>query len=415
MAKPKTKVKRFGWRQVLSFSTDILPKIPRRGDGVLETVVKVLGIIDSYTKVTNGQSTALFEFFSSLNLLESTNQQFVNSFFGTSLKSSFKVNHIPMGDFLDVVGATNPEIGSIYFLEWHWGRRPEYDANFWYSKGFNFEKAMGVLWKEFNNRLHIGIVFDANKGEIQVSYSEIPPLVDPLIGQLVSELEEFKEQHLKYLQDKVPRTYLLSGKQGCGKTSFALQLAKMTNGRTLRIDANGLTSVGTRDLDLVIQSLSPDFLVIDDLDRCADLEKSLPTLFSTLTDFKGKFPNVTVCITINDITKLDAALLRPGRIDEIKEFEDPNEKDREEILRGYLKEFGVEGLEDISEVVKGTEGLTGGYLKEVAMQLKYRPLSRVLKLVSRMRELASPAKTETEKKDEVPKPPVGTPNCSVNG
>lgn len=407
MAKKKVRIRRFGWRQALAFSTDILPKIPKRGDGIIETVVKVLGIVDSYTKVTNGQSTALFEFFSSLDLKEDTNQQFVNSFFATNLKSSFKVNHIPMGDFLDVVGATNPEIGSIYFLEWHWGGRPEYASSFWYSNGFNFEKTMGVLWNEFHDRLHIGIVFDANKGEIQVGYSEIPPLTDPLIGQLVVELEDFKDQHLKYLRDKVPRTYLFSGKQGCGKTSFALQLARLTHGRTLRIDANGLTSVGTRDLDLLIRSLSPDFLVIDDLDRCAELEKSLPTLFSTLSDFKGKFPNVTVCITINDITKLDAALLRPGRIDEIKEFEDPNEKDREEILQGYLKEFGVTGIDDLSEIVKSTDGLTGGYLKEIAMQLKYRPQSKVLKLTSRMRELANPNKTE--KKDEGPKPPGATP------
>lgn len=409
MAKSKLKrVKRFGWRQALAFSTDIILKIPRRGDGILEMVVKTLGIFDSFTKVTNGQSTALFEFFSSLDLKEATNQQFVNSFFGTSLKDNFKIKHIPMGEFLDVVEAANPEIGSIYFLEWHWGGRPEYSSSFWYTSGFSFEKAMKVLWDKFRNRLHLGIIFDTNRGEIQVSYSEIPPLTDPLIGKLMVELEEFKEQHLKYMRDKIPRTYLLSGKQGCGKTSFALQLATLTHGRTLRIDANGLTSVGTKDLDLIIQSLSPDFLVIDDLDRCSDLEKSLPTLFSTLTDFKGKFPNVTICITINDITKLDAAILRPGRIDEIKEFEDPDATDREEILRGYLKEFNID-VEDISEVVTCTEGLTGGYLKEVAMQLKYRPLPRVLKLVSRMRELAI---TKTEKKEES-KPPAETPTVEV--
>lgn len=403
MIKAKNKkIKRFGWRQALAFSTDIIPKIPKRGDGIVGTVVKILGIFDSFTKITNGKSTALFEFFSRLDLTEASNQQFVNSFFGTNLKNSFKVNHVPIGEFLDVVDASAPGIGSIYFLEWHWGGRPEYSANFWYSKGFNFEKTMKVLWDEFHERLHLGIVFDTNRGEIQVSYSEIPLMTDPLIGQLVLDLEEFKEQHLKYLRDRVPRTYLLAGKQGCGKTSFALQLATLTRGRTLRIDANGLTSVGTKDLDLIIQSLSPNFLVIDDLDRCAELEKSLPTLFSTLSDFKGKFPNVTVCITINDITKLDAALLRPGRIDEIKEFEDPNATDREEILRGYLNEFGVEGLEDISEIVTCTEGLTGGYLKEVAMQLKYRPQPRVLNLVSRMKELATP---KTEKKEEGPKGP----------
>jgi hypothetical protein len=69
-----------------------------------------------------------------------------------------------------------------------------------------------------------------------------------------------------------------------------------------------------------------------------------------------------------------------------------------------LREFEVPDLEDISEVVKSTEGLTGGYLKEVAMQLKYRSQSRVLKLVSRMRDLANPPKTEN--KDEGPKPPA---------
>ena len=396
----------------MAFATDILPKLPSRGDGLLTTAVKVLGIFDSFTKVTHGQSTALFEFFGSLELKEATNLQFVSLFFTTSLKNRFKIKHLPMGDFLDIVMASHPDIGTIYFLEWHWGSRPDYSAEFWYTPGFNFEKAMKVLWDQFNNSIHIGIVFDTNKGEIRVSYSEIPPMTDPLIGQLVLDLEEFKEQHLKYLRDKVPRTYLLAGKQGCGKTSFALQLATLTRGRTLRIDANGLTSVGTKDLDLIIQSLSPNFLVIDDLDRCAELEKSLPTLFSTLTDFKGKFPNVTVCITINDITKLDAALLRPGRIDEIKEFEDPNATDREEILRGYLKEFGIEGIEDLSEVVKCTEGLTGGYLKEVAMQLKYRPQPRVLKLVSRMCELAN---QKTEKKDEGPKAPENIPCVAPTG
>ena len=229
-----------------------------------------------------------------------------------------------------------------------------------------------------------------------------PPLPNPLIGKLVGELEEFREQHLKYMRDKVPRTYLFNGKQGCGKTSFALQLATLTHGRTLRIDANGLTSVGTKDLDLIIQSLSPDFLVIDDLDRCTELEKSLPTLFSTLSDFKGKFPNVTICITINDTTKLDAAMVRPGRIDEIKDFADPDATDREEILRGYLKEFNIEGVGDLSEIVTCTDWLTGGYLKEVALQLRYRPKEKVLKLISRMKELATP---KEEKKDGEPKAP----------
>jgi hypothetical protein len=71
-----------------------------------------------------------------------------------------------------------------------------------------------------------------------------------------------------------------------------------------------------------------------------------------------------------------------------------------------LKEFGVEGIEDISGIVACTEGLTGGYLKEVALQLKYRPQPRVLKLVSRMCELAN--QKDEKKEDEKPcSPPTG--------
>jgi hypothetical protein len=401
----KSKPKRFGWRQLLSFATDILPKLPSRGDGLLTTAVKVLGIFDSFTKVTHGQSTALFEFFGGLDLKGATNLQFVSLFFTTALKNRFKIKHLPMGDFLDIVMASHPDIGTIYFLEWHWGSRPDYSAEFWYTPDFNFEKAMKVLWDQFNNSIHIGIVHDSNKGEFQASYSEIPALTDPIYGKRIAELEEFRDQHLKYMRDRVPRTYLFAGKQGCGKTSFALKIAELTKGRTLRIDANGMTSVGTRDLDLIIQGLTPDFLMIDDLDRSTELEKSLPTLFSILTDFKGKFPNITVCITINDITKLDAALIRPGRIDEIYELEDPDEKDREEILRGYMKELGVVKEDGIAEIVRVTEGLTAGYLKEVAMQLRYQPHDRVVKVVTRMKELATP---KDEKKDDKPcSPPTG--------
>lgn len=381
---------KFSWRKVLAFATDILQKLPSRHDGILTIIVKSLSIVDSFNvQMNKGKSTALFDFFGNLDLVEVTNAQFVSLFYSTGLKDSFKISKFEMGDYVEIVRADHSWIGTLYFVEWHWGSRPEPSADFWHTKGFNFEKALEVLWDKFHGRIHLGISQD-RYGELKSTYSEIPEPKDPLLGKTKAVLDEFKEQHLLYMKDQIPRTYLFCGKQGIGKTCFCLRLSQLTGGRTLRIDACGITSVGVKDLDFIINGLCPSFLIVDDIDRAPELEKSLPTLFSILSDFKCKHPNVTVAMTINDITKLDPALLRPGRIDEIIEFDPPDDEERRSIIQGYLDEFKVGVNVDLDKLVESTNGLTAAYLREIALQLRYRPQDRILKVITRMNELASP-------------------------
>ncbi len=285
---------KFSWRKVLSFASDILQKLPSRNDGILTVIIKSLAIVDSFnTQMSKGKSTALFDYFGGLDLVEVTNAQFVSLFYSTGLRESFKVHKFELGDYVEVVKADHNGIGSLYFIEWHWGSRPEPSADFWHTKGFNFEKALEVLWDRFHGRIHLGIAQD-RYGDLKSTYSEIPEPKDPLLGKTAAVLEEFKEQHLLYMKDQVPRTYLFCGKQGVGKTCFCLRLSQLTGGRTLRIDACGITAVGVKDLDFIINGLNPNFLIVDDIDRAPDLEKSRPTLFSILSDFKSKHPNVTV-------------------------------------------------------------------------------------------------------------------------
>ena len=194
------------------------------------------------------------------------------------------------------------------------------------------------------------------------------------------------------------------GKQGGGKTSFALRIANLAEGHVLRIDANSLTSLGMQEIDFLIEGLCPDFIIVDDIDRAADLKTSLPTLFAILTDFKGKHPSLTVILTINDIKELPPALLRPGRIDVLVEFDTPTAEEREEILRGYLKDFGIPANMDLADLVYETEGLTAAYLREVALQLRYRPPADVIKIIRKMNELAGTTvkpKEKVEDKDVV--------------
>ncbi|MCK9567533.1 ATP-binding protein [Candidatus Pacearchaeota archaeon] len=393
------KPKKLRWRRLLSFATDIINKTPHRSDGMLTKVIKTLAVIDSFnTQMTKGgKSSAISSFFGDLDLVEVTNDQFVNLFYSTGLRDSFTITRIEVGDYCEIVKATRADIGTLYFVEWHWGRRPEPSADFYHTPGFNFEKALAVLWENFHGRIHLGIT-QGREGELKSTYSEIPEPKEYLFGKTREMLQEFKEQHLLYVRDHVPRTYLFCGKQGIGKTSFCLRLAALTGGRTLRIDACGMTEVGVRDLDFIVNGLCPNFLIVDDIDRAPDLTKSLPTLFSILSDFKRKHPNVTVAMTINDINQLDVALIRPERIDEIIELEPPDGEDRTDILKGYLEAFGVTGEVDIAKLSEATEGLTAAYLQEIALQLRYRPQEKVLKLVTRMNELTKAKAVEKESK-----------------
>ena len=296
-------------------------------------------------------------------------------------------------------------------MEWHWGSRPEPSADFYHTKGFDFEKALSVLWENFHGRIHLGITQD-RRGNLKSTYSEIPEPKEYLFGKTKDMLEEFKDQHLLYVRDHVPRTYLFCGKQGIGKTSFCLRLAALTGGRTLRIDACGLTAVGVRDLDFIVNGLCPNFLIVDDIDRAPDLEKSLPTLFSILSDFKCKHPNITVAMTINDISKLDVALIRPERIDEIIELEPPDVEERSDILKGYLGAFKVTQEVDVQKLSEATDGLTAAYLQEIALQFRYRPQDKVIKLVARMNELAK-AKEEKKKEDSKNKKDEGQGTTTI--
>jgi hypothetical protein len=382
------------WQDWLALATEIIPKLPTRRDSLLVSVVKCLGIVDSVQKriVPPRKASAVFKYFQSMDLVVSSgsiSDYIPHLFLTTSVRKLFKEEVVPLDEHFSVLAAKHPTAGSIYIVQ----EVESYAArakNTWYinyahTKGFDFKEVLRDVWTLNPNGLQIEYEMH-EQGATMTHYSPIPQYTDPILGAAVQEVLTFQEQHLKYVADGVPRTYLFYGKPGVGKSSFALHLAKGC--RTLRIGACGLTNTSAKELDALIEALVPEFIIIDDIDRVSDLVIILPTLLRVFAEFKAKHPNVTVILTANDATKLDSAFLRPGRIDEIVDFEVPSADDRAAILRGYAEAFGIKGNLDLEPLVTATEGLTGAYLKEVALQLKYRPVSKVLALVERMTKQA---------------------------
>lgn len=378
-------------RRALRVATEVLPKLPSRTDGPVVAVCKLLSIADLLLRPEMGEMKGgLKEYLEALrDVRPAQNQCFVDLFFGTAMRDDFELDTIRINDWTEVVRARG-DAGTLWFVQYRYGSRPETSRDFWVSADFDFELALGRLWQA--GGLHLDVRHDDDGSNVVGCYA-IPQVADPLLGAADARLARLVARQRAYERDGVPRTYLFAGAPGTGKSTMALRFAQAvsttTSGRALRIDASVVTELGALDLDLIVTGLRPSFVVVDDLDRAEDLEESLSTLFTVLTEFKSKHPRVTIVLTANDPSELDAALTRPGRVDEIVDFLPPDEAEREALLVGYCDAFGVTARDAVAAIAAATQGLTAAYLREIALQLRYADgLDEILAMVRRRRELA---------------------------
>lgn len=124
------------------------------------------------------------------------------------------------------------------------------------------------------------------------------------------------------------RAVLIIGTPGTGKTTAARTAARGRRAVDVRLQAG----VSEADLRWELQALGADVLLLDDADRDA-----LDTrMFDALRDLAPQ-----LIVTANDLSRLDPALLRPGRFDVIVRMDT---SDREAIARLSLGDERVAHL-----------------------------------------------------------------------
>lgn len=175
------------------------------------------------------------------------------------------------------------------------------------------------------------------------------------------------------LNEPGKRTYLFTGDYGNGKTETAMQVGK------IGVEQHDMSFFYLKDAKLFDQVLntlkqySPAILFVEDIDEIAgsqDRDAAMNKILNTLDGVQTKGNNLITIFTTNHITKLNAALRRPGRIDLIVRFQNPDKDTVRKIYDAYFKELpGYEDL-DMDSIVARTPDCQGAVVAEIAKRVQ---------------------------------------------
>lgn len=222
-------------------------------------------------------------------------------------------------------------------------------------------------------------------------YSDVKELMGRLVEWPVLHAETFAR-----LGVSAPRGLLLHGPSGCGKTLLALSLlSNLRSANWLSVDGPALFSKYLGDSEARVRALfeqarqlEPCIVFLDEIDAVggsrsgddsAGVERRV--LGALLSELDGVSPGkVFVIACTNDLSRVDAALYRSGRIDNVIEVGLPSAPHRAEILRAVSAKMVFEDSSTIEEqfsvLAKETYGFSGADLAQVCSAAAIAALQR---------------------------------------
>lgn len=220
---------------------------------------------------------------------------------------------------------------------------------------------------------------------------KVPDSTYDLVGgldQQIKEIKEVIELPLKHpeLFDSLgiaqPKGVLLYGPPGTGKTLLARAVAHHTECTFIRVSGGELVQkyIGegsrmVRELFVMAREHAPSIIFMDEVDSIgsarseggssggdSEVQRTMLELLNQLDGFEAT-NKIKVLMATNRIDILDAALLRPGRIDRKIEFPNPNEESRLEILKIHSRKMNLMRGIDLKKIADQMNGASGAELK----------------------------------------------------
>jgi len=192
---------------------------------------------------------------------------------------------------------------------------------------------------------------------------------DAFESKLSKRAQELSVSLQRPLNEGVGRSIMFYGPPGTGKSTLARTVVELMNLRSFRIRIADLGGLDNATLFEAINIFEPDAVILDDFDRA----NSQASLLETLEFFQQRV-KLVVC-TVNNMKKLDKALLRPGRIDMIELVSKMDSEVVKYVLGNYVD--GYEIVKDwpiayINEYVKRRKYMTVEEAAESVKELTLR-------------------------------------------
>ncbi|CAO3652612.1 unnamed protein product [Cunninghamella blakesleeana] len=224
---------------------------------------------------------------------------------------------------------------------------------------------------------------------------KVPDSTYEMVGGLEQQIKEIKEvielpvKHPELFESlgiAQPKGVLLYGPPGTGKTLLARAVAHHTDCRFIRVSGSELVQkyIGegsrmVRELFVMAREHAPSIIFMDEIDSIgsarmeggsggdSEVQRTMLELLNQLDGFEPT-KNIKVIMATNRIDILDAALLRPGRIDRKIEFPPPNESARADILKIHSRKMNLTRGINLRKIAEKMTGSSGAEVKAVCTE-----------------------------------------------
>jgi len=168
------------------------------------------------------------------------------------------------------------------------------------------KKALWTLLKDDNIILRrVGRRNDIEDASVSL---EPDDAFQPMTSQRAVEYSAYLK---KCVAAGVSRSVLLYGPPGTGKSTMARTIVDTLGMRSFRIRVEDIGHIATSTVFEAISIFEPDAVILDDFDRSGEQAALLETL-----EFFQRHVKLVVA-TVNNRSRLDEAIMRPGRFDEL--------------------------------------------------------------------------------------------------